>query len=196
MNHTHNLTEAFIEAAASVMELSQEARQHLTKRLNARRFDPRQLLLSKDHAFDGVFFVHSGLVQGLYDGPKGKKTSAWFVAEGDFIPPIYDMPDGSAAFKSVAMLEESTIVWLNRDELSELYALFPETLPFEQRISQLHLARITKILRSFRNLTNKEMYQWLLERFPQWTYRVKDKYLASFMGISPQALSRIRGSKN
>lgn len=191
-----NSTEAFIEAVNSLVALSQEARQHLSGRFNIRRFEPRHLILPKGHAFDGVFFISSGLVQGLYDDSNGKERSAWFVAESDFIPPVYNMPDGSPAFKSVDMLEESTIVWLNRDDLNELYELFPETLPLEHRISQLHLARVTEILRSFRIHTNKEFYKWLLECFPQWVYRVKDKYLASFMGISPPALSRIQGSKN
>jgi len=196
MKHTNNPTEAFIEAVNSLVVLSQVARQQLNECLNVRCFDPRHLLLPKSHTFDGVFFIHSGLVRGVYQNALGEETSVWFVAEGDFIPPVYDMPDGSPSVKSVEMLEESTIVWLNRDDLNELYELFPETLPLEHRISQLHLARVTEILRSFRIHTNKEFYKWLLKRFPQWAHRVKDKHLASFMGISPSALSRIRGSKN
>ncbi len=135
-------------------------------------------------------------MRGLYNDPNGKEVSAWFVAEGDFIPPVYNMPDGSRAFKSVEMLEEATIVWLNRDDLSELHQLFPETLLFEHRISQLHLVRVTEILRVFPNHTHKVRYKWLLERYPQWMHRVKEKHLASSMGISPQALSRILGSRH
>ncbi len=67
MNHTDNPTEAFIEAVNSLVALSQAARQQLNGRLNVRRFDPRHLLLPKSHAFDGVFFIYSGLVRGLYD---------------------------------------------------------------------------------------------------------------------------------
>uniref|UniRef100_UPI0035941991 Crp/Fnr family transcriptional regulator n=1 Tax=Persicitalea sp. TaxID=3100273 RepID=UPI0035941991 len=126
MNHTASPTEAFIEAAASLMELSQEVRQHLSDHLRVRPFDPRQLLLRKDHAFDGVFFIYPGRVRGLRDAPNGKEVSAWFLAEGDFIPPVYNKPDGSPAFKAVEMLEESTIVWLNRGDLGQLYDLFPK----------------------------------------------------------------------
>lgn len=104
MKHTNNPTEAFIEAVNSLVVLSQVARQQLNECLNVRCFDPRHLLLPKSHAFDGVFFIHSGLVRGVYQNALGEETSVWFVAEGDFIPPVYDMPDGSPSVKSVEML--------------------------------------------------------------------------------------------
>ena len=197
MNHTASPSEAFIEAAASLMELSQEVRQHLSDHLKVRHFDPRQLLLPKGHAFDGVFFIHSGRVRGLRDASNGQEASVWFLAEGDFIPPVYDKPDGRTAFKSVEMLEESPIVWLNRSDLDQLYDLFPETHPLENRISLLHLGRVTEFWESFQTHPNsKALYKWLLERFPQWADRVKGQHMASFLGISPQSLSRIQGSKS
>ena len=65
MKHTNNPTEAFIEAVNSLVVLSQVARQQLNECLNVRCFDPRHLLLPKSHTFDGVFFIHSGLVRGF-----------------------------------------------------------------------------------------------------------------------------------
>lgn len=188
-------TEAFLEAISSLVELSPAARQYVSQHLRARQFDCRELLLPAPADYDGVFFVHTGLVRGVGTDARSEDRSEWFVLEGEFIPAQYLMPDGTPALKSIELLEKSVIVWLNRQSLDALYAQCPEAVGLERLLEKQHLAQLTEYGRAFRMYGGRQLYQWMSERFPKWVKRVNNKHLASFMDVTPQAISRIRSER-
>lgn len=188
--------QAFLTAISSLIELTPTARQFIIEHLRVRRSSNRELLLPKDYSVEGVFFLQAGLVRGVYIDARNQETTAWFVSEAEFIPSVYNMPDRTPAMKAVELLEESTLVWLNRDDLSKLYERYPETVVLEHRLTQFHLTRLTEHLRAFRLYSGKQLYEWFLERYPGLTSRIKDKHLASFLGVTAQSLSRIRGVRD
>ncbi|MBU1819909.1 MAG: hypothetical protein KKG00_00145 [Bacteroidetes bacterium] len=184
--------QAFVEAIAGLVVLTPVAQHYIVNHLRVRRSTNRELLLSKDHSVGGIFFLQSGLVRGIYIDARNQETTTWFVSDAEFIPSVYTMPDHTPAMEAVELLEESTLIWLNRDDLIKLYACCPETIVLEHRLAQLHLTRLTEDLRAFRQYSGRMLYKWFLESYPRLTNRIKDKHLASFLGVTPQSLSRIR----
>jgi CRP-like cAMP-binding protein len=141
-------------------------------------------------------FVNEGLFRYLYIDKTGKAFTKNFLAEGKFIVSYSAMIAQRASLLYIEALEDSDILeidysqWLEVKKRHECWSVL--------LIAMLEHAFIVKEKRErdLLLLDARERYMDFLNEFPKLESRVKQHMIASYLGISPISLSRIRKNEN
>jgi CRP-like cAMP-binding protein len=125
----------------------------------------------------------------------GKDLTYRFVLENQYVSSAESFRKGTPSLFSIETIEPSILHWIYKrdldkilDELHEIPSFRKDYINalFERQLDYMH-----KFL-SFIRDSPAERYQHLLEENPQIIQRIPQHYIASYLGISPVHLSRIR----
>lgn len=160
-------------------------------------FDSGRHLYRPGQAAKDVYFVHSGLVRVFNVTDSGhKEFNKSFVSEGQFVGPLVSPLRTQASPYHIQTLEHCEVLVIARAALDELYQ---RSIVWANigRLYMEHLA-ITKEQREAQLLTGtaEQRYVRFLRESPQLIDRVPLYHIASYLGVTDVALSRIRRRLN
>ena len=99
---------------------------------------------------------------------------------------------GSPTEIAIKALEDSWIQEISAENLQELFLSSPRWLMFKNHLVQLVFFNITQHNTDLATLDAKERYYKFMRENPGLINRVPQYYVAAYLGITPQSLSRIR----
>ena len=102
---------------------------------------------------------------------------------------------GKPSRKAIQILEDAEIIAINANELFQLYDIYPSIERLFRKIFEAAYVETVNRIESIQFHTAEERYQALVDKAPNVVQRVPLKYIASYLGITQQSLSRIRASK-
>jgi CRP-like cAMP-binding protein len=140
-----------------------------------------------------LYFVRSGLLKAYYITREGKEAVKSFIQPGDFIGSLTSAYKRERCSFNLVCLQPTSLLRVEFDAL--------------ERHSQQHLVIASHVIdfllnfsmkkerreMEFLSLSAEERYRLLLERSPELLEQVRQKDIARYLGITPVALSRIRG---
>ena len=137
-----------------------------------------------------AFFVKQGLLRSYTIDEKGKEHVFLFAPEGWYISDIYDEVPDKIADLYIDAIEDSEIEVFDRSDVgSKTIHLNSSDVPkLTKRISVLQ-KRVIMLM----SASAKERYQDFLSTYPSIVQRAPQKMIASYLGITPEALSKIKG---
>ena len=142
-----------------------------------------------------VCFLMRGVVRSFYTDEEGKDNTVGFGFEHEPVIPYGSFIDQVPSGVSIIALEQVELIWTGRQE----YYAFLESFPrFETGIARLlgeYLVKGGQHLKLMRINSSRERYERLCELQPEVIKRVPLKYIASYLGMALETLSRIRAGK-
>ncbi|MDJ1484214.1 MULTISPECIES: Crp/Fnr family transcriptional regulator [Xanthocytophaga] len=179
---------------SSIYPLSDEIREIIPAFFLQHQFPKRTLLLEEGQICDRVYFIDTGLARAFYN-LDGQDTTAWFMEEGDIIISVQSFFLQKPSSESIELLEDSTLVSIRYTDLQHLYHQFP-AFNFNGRVlTERYYVKGEERATSLRRLTAQERYLNLLETNPKLFNRAPLKHIASFLGMAPETLSRLRAKE-
>lgn len=152
----------------------------------------KEYLLREGQICRGIFFLSEGAMRTFYINDKGREINTAFYFENDFLREIESMASNSPSQKSIQAIEDSTVFYIDKARLTALY----EKSDFYQKLGRMILERLTISEQKYSSLLTayspKERYLYILENRPELVERIPLQYLASYLGLSRESLSRIR----
>ena len=164
--------------------------------LKQRKVSKKEFILKGEQACKYINFVHSGVLRAYYLDKEGKQSTIMFAVMDWWITDMFCFINNQPAMLTIEAVEDSLIFQLSKDDLDSLYIKTPKFERFFRIIFQN--AYIREQLRTIQNLslTAEERYHIFLNKYPQVVKQVTQKQIASYLGITPEFLSTIRGGKN
>lgn len=150
-----------------------------------------QLILSHGQKANHLYFIEKGVLHNYYFHD-GKKVSSWFYKEAQFISSWHSFYGQKPSFEEIECLETGVIYQISYSEYQQLIADFPLFGNFARLLAEEMLIFLDEFNKGWSFLSAKEKYQTLLSYFPDIELRVKLGFIASFLGISQETLSRLR----
>ena len=151
-----------------------------------------------DHLFrqgdddSNVYLVKQGLLKAYYIRADGKEHIKSFLPEGSIIGSMVALVDGDPCTFSLAALEEGEVIALPYAKIEEAarsdIALANALVQFLSVYGKRKERREYELL----SLSPEDRYKILLEETPEVAQRVSQADMAAYVGVTPQALSRIR----
>ena len=139
------------------------------------------------------YLLYDGIVRQYYLNENGDEVTEWLInAPGSVVYSSYELKIKDYAKVSCQTVTDCTLVRFRAAVFLELSDRVPEFREVRLRKLQETLDRQARLKRIMEHRTPSERYAWLVENRPWLAERVPQKYIASFLGMTPVSLSRIR----
>ncbi len=148
------------------------------------------ILLKEGQKSKDSYFVLKGCIRTYYVLDSEEKTTAFHTEMEALTPPCVTSNTPSEYYLSCA--EDSILTVSNFDVKVEVYSKFPKLETLCRMISEEQLAKERMDFDTFKNSSPEQRYLNLLQKRPDLIQRVPQHQLASFLGVTPQSLSRLR----
>ena len=159
---------------------------------NIKHYKKKDILQREGENCSKAFFVKKGLLRSYTIDKKGKEHLFMFAPKSWVIADIESQEFNQPAKLFIDCVEDSEVIILERNLLTKS----------EQNITQLknninllsrRIAVMQRRVIMLISASAKDRYELFLETYPQIPNRVPQRMIASYLGITPEALSKIRG---
>jgi CRP-like cAMP-binding protein len=162
------------------------------QRLFTERLVPAKYTLLKEGEVPRkIFFIKKGCLRASFSN-RGKDITFQFFFEGDAVASIEGFRAGQPSHIKISSIEPSTIIVLHKNGFDTLIRDFPEIKDLLLDLAFRRFSQYSKLFLSYLKNTPRQRYVQLLDERPDIVQRVPQHYIASFLGITPVSLSRIR----
>lgn len=149
-----------------------------------------KLILKKGQIASQYFFIVSGGVRFFY-GEYEQQNTSWVVFSNEFFTEISSLNPQKPSRFNIEAIEETELLVIDKSDMDFLYSHIPAWQEFGRKVWEQMSVRMINQIVSFQTLSAEERYAQFLNT-PELIQKVPIKHLASFLGITPNALSRIR----
>lgn len=154
----------------------------------------RDVLLQEGQVSKKAYFVEQGCLRAWFNN-RGKDLTCQFFFEGDTVSSIESFRKHIASNYTIESIEPSVLYWIHRDDFAQIQEEQKNNVEYLQHMMNVMFGRQLHYMQLFFSSirdTPTERYQHLLDTQPQLIQRVPQHYIASYLGITPVSLSRIR----
>ena len=148
------------------------------------------VLLKEGQKSEGNYFVLKGCIRVYYIIDGEEKTTAFYTEMEGLTPPCVISKAPSDYF--ISCVEDSIILISNEDMSAEVNSKFPKFEMMCRMLSEELLAKKQIDFDEFKTSSPEQRYVNLIKKRPDLIQRVPQHQLASYLGIRPQSLSRLR----
>ncbi|MFD0763219.1 Crp/Fnr family transcriptional regulator [Mucilaginibacter lutimaris] len=188
--------ELLIQTLNFISPLSGALDKRFRENLIEEKLPRRHLLLEEGRVNNKIYFINKGFARAFYYTREGKECTSWFMGKGELMISVYSFYTQTPAAENIELLEDSELLSMTWSQLQSIYADFPE-YNFTGRIvteKYYQLSEERAVL--LRTLTARERYEKLLSTHPDILRQASQGQIASYLGISPETLSRVRSGKS
>ncbi|MGX7687820.1 Crp/Fnr family transcriptional regulator [Flectobacillus roseus] len=149
-----------------------------------------KLLLKKGQIATQYYFIVSGGLRFYYETIE-KDNTTWVVFKNEFFTEISSLHTQMPTRFNIEAIEETEILVIDKSDMDFLYAHVPVWQEFGRKIWEAMSVRMIDQILNFQTLTAEQRYIQFMSN-PEMLQKVSVKDLAAVLGITPNALSRIR----
>lgn len=141
-----------------------------------------------------LFHVHAGLLRYFYiDATTGDERTGQFFDEGATVTDAASLLTGAPATQTIEAVEDTTLFVVPRLALLTAYDEDHAIERFGRKMVETGFLGSQRRAANLLNLSPDDRYRHYVETRPEIVRRVPQYLLASFLGVTPESLSRIRG---
>ena len=174
------------------IQLTEEEKQLCKSFFTPKKLRKRQYILQEGDVCKYTAFVEKGMLRMYTINDKGSEHIIQFAFEGWWMADQFSFITGEPAIYNIDALEDCELLLLSKQAEEQLLQKIPKFERYFRILLQNSLIATQRRLISSISQTAEERYNQLLETCPTIPQRVPQHMMASFLGITPETLSRIR----
>lgn len=151
-----------------------------------------QFLLRANEQCKHTFFVESGLLRQFSIDEKGKEHILLFAPENWFVSDRESTYFNQPSAYYIQALEESKVVMIDESFTDIISEKFPAFTRFNNRLLHNHIRHLQKRINLLLSAAAEDRYLQFIKMYPDILLRVPQAMVASYLGITPESLSRVR----
>jgi len=172
--------------------LSDEEFNHFISLAKQRKIRKKQYILQAGDVCRYESFVISGCLRAYYVDDKGQEHILQFAVEDWWIGDMHSFLTETPATYNIDALEESELLQLDKASLEKLYKLVPQFERFFRIKIQNAFIHLQQRIIASMSETAEQRYLQFIEKYAELEQRLPQHQVASYLGITPEFLSRIR----
>ncbi|SEJ00045.1 cAMP-binding domain of CRP or a regulatory subunit of cAMP-dependent protein kinases [Dyadobacter sp. SG02] len=174
------------------IELTAAEQAHFVSLLKVRKLLARQYLVQQGDVCQYESYVCKGFLRSFFVDGKGNEHTLHFAMEDWWISDSTSFHLQVPATRNIVALEASVLLQIEKNDLEQLYKDIPAFERFWRILEQKSgIAQDQRILNAI-SMTGAERYEALITKYPTLEQRMPQRYIASYLGITPVFLSQIR----
>ncbi len=184
------LYKTFIDHFSTNLELTENTKAEICVHLSILNLDKRHILIKENQRHDFAYFVIKGAVRSYYL-KDGVEVNTWFALENDMVGSLHNFKDNPSR-ETIELIENSTLISINLKQVKPLMFSNIQIANFINAIIEDYALFLEDKIYFSQMMSSTDKYLILLEKEPQLFQRIPLTYIASFLGISRETLSRLR----
>jgi CRP-like cAMP-binding protein len=185
------MTESFRAFVNARVSLSQADWRRLESVMSPQHWPAGSLLLESGRVCRHLYFLESGLLRFSEWSHEVEKTK-FFAVPGEIFTSQLSFSQQAPAREQIEALLPSHTFSISYEEQQALYDVIPAWSRLIRLVIQEVNGWMEALLIESQTRSAEQRYRELLEEEGHWAGKVPLKYLASYLGIAPESLSRIR----
>jgi CRP/FNR family transcriptional regulator, anaerobic regulatory protein len=187
------MLEQLISAISSIVRLPPEdieLASHMVEELVIRKGEH---FLDFGQVSRHIAFIYSGLAMH-YQVYEGQVVPCDFTIENEWLAYLKSFTTQTSSDMAIKALEDTTLLTFSAENLERLFELRPRFLVLRNHYTELSFVRTAQHSADMATLNASQRYYKFMKERPDLLGRVPQYYIAAYLGIKPQSLSRIRKS--
>ncbi len=165
---------------------------HINKHFKLLKTKRNQILVAEGNICNYYYFVNKGCLRLYSISEDGQEATRYFAFENAFGSALPSLISQTPAFEFVQTIEPSELLAISREDFFNLVETVPQMAKIYRLILEAGFITAQKRIYGFQNLDALDKLKWLLNYQPDILTRISSKMVASFLGISPSTLSRLK----
>jgi CRP-like cAMP-binding protein len=180
------------EAIRHLIEVSDNELETFLNLSTIKTFKPQEVLNKPNKITDEIYFINSGILRVVIKDTKEEEHTIHFALENQFVSDYSSFMLRTPSISSLQAIEETKVVVIPRASIDWGYANMKEGQKLGRLIAEFYfIYQDTRIINQYAR-TPKERYDSITDVFPNIHNRVPQYMIASYLGISPIHLSRLK----
>jgi CRP-like cAMP-binding protein len=185
------MTDQILNNVKSIVKLSKIEEMALLQSLDYKQFKKNEIILQQGSICNSVMFINKGCIRYFYL-KDGEEITGQFFSENNWFTDYDSYLTNKPSEIIIQALEDCTIVFIQKTKLEQLYEKHVVFERLGRLLAENAFIGLRSRYKSSMLLSPEDRYKAFLKNRPEIAQRVAQHYIASFLGIKPQSLSRIR----
>lgn len=179
-----------------MIPLNKEEKELVTAKFYPRLFRKRQYVLQEGNVCTHFYFVVRGCLRMYKIDDQGSTHTLQFAAENNWINDLGSFHGVKPSTLNIDALEDTVVLQISHEELISLYVQAPKFDRIFRVVIENGFIRLQERLLQNISSTAEDRYQSFLEIYSHLVNRLSQVQIASFLGITPEFLSKLRNRKS
>jgi CRP-like cAMP-binding protein len=171
---------------------SPKEKQTISEALTIRDVPKNYTLVDLGDVAKETFFINKGCLRFYYLTETGNEITGFIFQENMFAGSHESFFSQVPSVQILETLEDSELLVMTYEDLNRFYEIIPRMNVFVRKLLEQRMSHAQKVVASLIMNKPEERYSSMLELYPQLVNRIPQQVLATYLGITPVSLSRIR----
>lgn len=177
---------------SSKLEVDENDILSIVENCTIKEFEKDAFLLRENEHCKHTFFVENGLLRQYSIDSKGKEHTIAFAPENWFVTDRESVYFDEPSAYYIQTLENSKVAVIDESFLAALSAEIPSFTDFNNKLLHNHIRHLQNRINLLLSASAEERYLQFVTMYPDILLRVPQTMVASYLGITPESLSRVR----
>jgi len=187
-----NIMAILSENISQIISLSTNEKMKVESAFTPLKVSKGDLWIKVGKVCDHVGFVQNGKLRVFYNDDSGNEVTCYFVTPENFISSFTSFLTNTPTTENISAIEDSTLLVISKNQIEKLSDDIPKIHIWRRIIAENLFITMEKRIAMLQSQTANERYERMIKDNPDIVLTVPLQYTASFLGITPQHLSRLR----
>ncbi|MGH1337424.1 MAG: Crp/Fnr family transcriptional regulator [Aureispira sp.] len=182
----------FTDAINQVINLTSKERTTIETKFTSQTLKKQELWVEEGKYCNHVAFINKGTLRIFYNDLEGNEISCFFMPEGNFVSSFTSFLVQTPTKENIQAMEEVELWVIHREDLISLSEEVPKIQIWRRVIAENLFILMERRISMLHSQSAQERYETMIKENGELLLKVPLQYIASFLGITPQHLSRLR----
>ena len=187
--------DALKAAISQMISLSEEEGAAFMSMCYRKEFNKKEILSEDEKVIDEVYFIEKGIIRVKITDLGGTEHTVHFAIENQFIADYRAFLTREQSRYQLQAMEKTEVIVLHKECIEWGYSHLQEGQKLGRLIAEYYFTYLDRRIEHLYTLTPLQRYELMNEIFPNIHNRVPQHMIASYLGITPIHLSRIKKEK-
>lgn len=189
-------TDLLMKSAAAIISLSAQEWKTISDFFKPKSIKRNEHLLHEGQVCTSIAFVNQGILVYYKRLKSGEEATTDFAFEGDWVTDNRSRLSRTPSQINIKAITPAELLIISAENLEQCYRFVPKTERFGRILIEQAFVRIALQSIDLQTLSAGQRYQKLVKEYPEIIKNVPQYHIASYLGIAPKSLSRIRSEQS
>lgn len=181
-----------IDYFKSYISISDKIEDKLNEIIIEKELAKGEVILSDNSLKKEHIFVASGCLRSFYKTEDGKEYTIQFAIKNWWISDYITLYTDNKSVVSIESLTKSKVLIIDKAMVEKFYKKYPQFETFQRKNFEKRMATLQKRILNLLALSASEKYNQFINDYAEFEKIIPNYQIASYLGITPQSLSRVR----